>query len=121
MARVTSPPRFTVTTKSDLSGAIHAAILAETCQMAYVCTMSTMNISLPVALKAFVDEQVSQGGYSTRSEYLRELICKDRGCLQLRGLLLAGAASAPATPVDAAWFDRLRDDVRRTAKSGAQE
>lgn len=95
------------------------AILAEIWQMPYVWTMSTMNISLPVALRAFVDEQLSLGGYATRSEYLRELICKDRDCLHLRRLLFAGAASAPATPVDEAKFDRLRDDVRNTAKSGA--
>jgi putative addiction module CopG family antidote len=36
--------------------------------------MSTMNISLPDSLKAFVDEQVSQRGYGTSSEYVRELI-----------------------------------------------
>lgn len=40
--------------------------------------MSTMNISLPESLKAFVDDQVSQRGYGTSSEYLRELIRKDQ-------------------------------------------
>lgn len=82
--------------------------------------MCTMNISLLYALKAFVDEQVSQGGYATSSEYLRELIHKDRHCVTLRGLLLAGAASAPTTPVDAAWFDGLRHTIRTSVKSGAQ-
>ena len=48
-----------------------------------------MNISLPDSLKTFVDEQVSQGGYGTSSEYVRELIRKDRDRLQLRGLLHA--------------------------------
>jgi antitoxin ParD1/3/4 len=33
--------------------------------------MNTMNISLPNMLKAFVDEQVSQHGYGTSSEYVR--------------------------------------------------
>jgi Arc/MetJ-type ribon-helix-helix transcriptional regulator len=36
--------------------------------------MGTMNISLPDSLKAFVDEQVSQRGYGTSREYVRELI-----------------------------------------------
>ena len=36
--------------------------------------MSTMNISLPDTLKSFVDEQVSQRGYGTSSEYVRALI-----------------------------------------------
>jgi antitoxin ParD1/3/4 len=70
--------------------------------------MSTMNISLPDSLKTFVDEQVSQRGYGTSSEYVRELIRKDQDRQQLRGLLLEGAASAPAGPADAAYFDRLR-------------
>ncbi|MEW6627225.1 MAG: type II toxin-antitoxin system ParD family antitoxin, partial [Pseudomonadota bacterium] len=34
--------------------------------------MSTMNISLPETLKAFVDEQVVGRGYGTSSEYVRE-------------------------------------------------
>ena len=82
--------------------------------------MSTMNISLPDTLKSFVDEQVSQRGYGTSSEYVRELIRKDRDRLQLRGLLLAGAASSPATPADASYFEGLRDRVRKSAKAGAR-
>lgn len=80
--------------------------------------MSTMNISLPDALKSFVDEQVSQRGYGTSSEYVRELIRKDQDRQQLRGLLLAGAASAPAAPADDAYFEGLRSRVRKAAKAG---
>jgi antitoxin ParD1/3/4 len=82
--------------------------------------MSTMNISLPEALKAFVDEQVSERGYGTSSEYVRELIRKDQDRLRLRNLLLEGAASAPAAPADTAYFDRLRERVRGRAKSSAR-
>lgn len=70
--------------------------------------MSTMNISLPDSLKTFVDEQVSQRGYGTSSEYVRELIRKDQERQHLRGLLVEGAASAPADPADAAYFEGLR-------------
>jgi antitoxin ParD1/3/4 len=78
--------------------------------------MSTMNISLPDSLKTFVDEQVSERGYGTSSEYVRELIRKDHDRQQLRGLLLAGAASASTAPVDAAYFDRLRQRARKSAR-----
>jgi len=83
--------------------------------------MSTMNISLPETLKSFVDEQVNQGGYGTSSEYVRELIRKDQDRLQLRGLLLAGAASAPAAPAAPAYFEGLRNRVRKAAKIDARE
>ncbi len=75
-----------------------------------------MNISLPHSLKAFVDEQVSQRGYGTSSEYVRELIRKDADRLRLRGLLLEGAASAPAAPADAAYLDSLKKRTRRHAR-----
>ncbi|MEW5688069.1 MAG: type II toxin-antitoxin system ParD family antitoxin [Pseudomonadota bacterium] len=75
--------------------------------------MSTMNISLPEALKAFVDEQVADKGYSTSSEYVRELIRRERDKERLRKLLLDGAASPQTGVADAAYFDGLRDRVRR--------
>lgn len=77
-----------------------------------------MNVSLPESLKAFVDEQVSQGGYGTSSEYVRELIRKDQDRLRLRTLLLVGAASAPTAPADGAYFEGLRARVRKAAKGG---
>ena len=52
-----------------------------------------MNISLPESLKTFVDEQVSERGYGTSSEYVRELIRNDQERRQLRSLLLDGAGS----------------------------
>jgi antitoxin ParD1/3/4 len=73
--------------------------------------MTTMNISLPDALKQFVDEQVDQRGYGTSSEYVRELIRRDQDRQQLRGLLIAGATSAATTPADDAYFDGLRKRV----------
>ena len=76
--------------------------------------MSTMNISLPESLKSFVDRQVATRGYGTSSEYVRELIRRDRDRQRLRGLLLDGADSPPAATADRAWFDRLRERIHRT-------
>lgn len=73
--------------------------------------MTTMNISLPDALKSFVDDQVVTRGYSTSSEYVRELIRKDQDRQNLRQLLLDGASSAPLAPADAAYFEALRKRV----------
>ncbi|MEH2413855.1 MULTISPECIES: ribbon-helix-helix domain-containing protein [unclassified Nostoc] len=40
--------------------------------------MSRINISLPESMKAFVEEQVAQGGYGSISEYLQNLITQDQ-------------------------------------------
>ena len=40
--------------------------------------MSTMSVSLPDGLTSFEDEQVATRGYRTSSEYVRELIRRDR-------------------------------------------
>lgn len=37
-----------------------------------------MNISLSDTLKEFVDAQISERGYSTSSEYVRDLIRRDK-------------------------------------------
>ena len=78
--------------------------------------MSTMNISLPEAMKSFVDEQVHSRGFGTSSEYVRELIRKDQERLHLQRLLLSGASAKPASAADGAYFATLRDRIgRRTA------
>ena len=76
--------------------------------------MTTMNISLPETLKTFVDAQVAERGYGTSSEYVRELIRKDQDRQNLRGLLLAGAASQPGKVVDVKYFDALRSRVQKS-------
>ena len=74
--------------------------------------MRSMNISIPEALRSFVERQVNARGYSSSSEYVRELIRKDQDRQHLRDLLLEGAASPPAVTADADYVGRLRDRVR---------
>ncbi len=82
--------------------------------------MSTMNISLPDTMKSFVDEQVSQRGYGTSSEYLRDLIRRDQDRQQLRCLLLAGAAAPVVQEATPAYFNALRQQVRAKAIAPGQ-
>ena len=70
--------------------------------------MSTMNISLPDALREFVDRQDETAGYGTSSEYVRELIRRDQERLNLRAMLLEGARSKPVGEADAGYFEALR-------------
>jgi antitoxin ParD1/3/4 len=55
--------------------------------------MTSLNISLPEALKAYVEGQVASGDWGTPSEYVRELIRQDkeRRLANLEQELLAGA------------------------------
>ena len=79
--------------------------------------MTTMNISLPDEMKTFVEEQIKQGGYSTASEYLRELIRdaqKRAANDRLEKLLLEGLDSGPGVEVTPEfWEERHRELERR--------
>lgn len=73
--------------------------------------MATMNISLPDELKTFIDAQVAEHGYGSTSEYLRDLIRKQRDVEHLRQMLLHGANSGPAKMIDDAFFAELREQA----------
>jgi len=87
--------------------------LAKFCQKVYSFPMTTMNISLPDALKEYVDQRVSASGYGTASEYVRELIRRDRDRGYLRNLLLEGAESVVTGEADADYIESLRGGIRQ--------
>jgi len=72
-----------------------------------------MNISLPEGLKEYVDQQVVQRGFGTSSEYVRELIRKDRDRQQLRAMIVEGAESSTIGEADGTYFDELRSRVAK--------
>jgi antitoxin ParD1/3/4 len=79
----------------------------------FAMTMTSMNISLPEPLKLFVEEQVNKGGYSTASEYLRELIREAQRRnehQELEAKLLAGLQS-PTSEMTADEWTMLRERI----------
>jgi antitoxin ParD1/3/4 len=82
--------------------------------------MTSLNISLPEALKEYVEGQVASGDWGTPSEYVRELIRQDkeRRLGQLEQELLA-AAKGPKVEISLAEIRRkglvaaLRERTRR--------
>lgn len=75
--------------------------------------MSTMNISLPEPLKSFVDSQVLDGSYGSSSEYVRELLRREKDRVRLRELVMEGGASPlNEKPLDAEYFENLRKRAR---------
>jgi antitoxin ParD1/3/4 len=71
--------------------------------------MTTLTISLPESLKAFIDSQIATKGYGNVSEYVRSLL-RDAQAREedarLESLLLEGLA-AKRLPLDEAFWDRL--------------
>lgn len=65
-------------------------------------TLTEVNISLPLSMKTFIDEVVAEDGYSTASEYVRELIedaKRRRSHEEIEQRLLEALESGPATPM----------------------
>lgn len=80
--------------------------------------MSTMNISLPDPMKTWVEEQTKAGRYANSSDYVRDLIRRDRArseaVAEIQGAINAGLASGPATELDRGAFKtRLREQHAR--------
>lgn len=75
-----------------------------------------MNISLPDAMRDYVDEQVAAGSYGSTSEYFRELVRQDqkrKANERLEAMLLEGLSSGTATEMtDGDWKD-IREAVRQ--------
>ena len=86
--------------------------------------MTTMNISLPDSMRAFIEQKVAQGGYSTASEYIRQLVREDQKRAaqeRLEALLMEGIESGPSREMTAEDWEELRRRVwQRHAESGAK-
>ena len=77
--------------------------------------MKSINISLPDTMRDYIEKQVADGGYSTISEYFRELVRQDqkrRDKERLETLLLEGLNSGNATPLTEEDWDDIRQAVR---------
>ncbi|WP_026099922.1 type II toxin-antitoxin system ParD family antitoxin [Fortiea contorta] len=76
--------------------------------------MKSINISLPDIMRAYVEEQVAQGGYSSVSEYFRELVRQDqkqRAKERLETMLLDGLNSGDTTEMTATDWEDIRQAV----------
>lgn len=76
--------------------------------------MATMNVSLPDAMKKWVDSQAETGEYRNASDYVRDLIRRDQRRRQALALMqdavTEGVESGAARPVDEnAFLLRMHD------------
>lgn len=78
--------------------------------------MTTVNVSIPETLKDFVDTQVQDRGYSTSTEYVRDLILKDQvnqAEQRLASLMLEGLESGPNIPVNDVYWNSKREALKQ--------
>jgi antitoxin ParD1/3/4 len=81
-------------------------------------SMTTVTISLPESLKAFLDQQIATKGYGNVSEYFRSLLRDARQADQdarLETLLLEGLAGGTDIPLTGEFWKELRAEARQTS------
>ena len=79
--------------------------------------MSTLTITLPDHLKAFIEDQVTSGGYGTASDYIRTLLreaLERKKQEELEAKLLAALGQEPEEMGREDW-EQLRARVHQTA------
>jgi antitoxin ParD1/3/4 len=82
--------------------------------------MTSLNVSLPEPLKKYIERQTRQGGYSTPSEYMRDLIRADQRQKtrdRVETLLLEGLESGTATEMtEEDWAEIRGEGLSRMKK-----
>lgn len=81
--------------------------------------MATMNISLPDQMRDFVESELVEGGYTSASEYFRELVRQRQRQRTLERLISEGETSGPFIDATPEYFENRRK--RLLAKLQAKE
>ncbi len=77
---------------------------------------TTMNISLPEALRDFIESTVNAGGYSSVSEYMRELVRRAKNEKDLEERLLAALDSGDLGEVGPEFFEGLKARAKKAVR-----
>ncbi len=88
-----------------------------------VQVVPTVNVSMPEALREFLEEQVERQGFSTISEYVRHLVRREMKRAEdsrLEELLLEGIQSGEAREMDASDWQMIRERVEEEYGQGSE-
>jgi antitoxin ParD1/3/4 len=80
--------------------------------------MTTVTISLPESLKAFIDHQLATKGYGNVSEYVRSLLREAQQAeedARLEALLLEGLAGGDDIPLTRKFWKELKSEAQQIA------
>ena len=72
--------------------------------------MATMNVSLPDPMKAWVEEQSRDGRYSNASDYVRDLIRRDRERTEKIARMQVLVDEARASGISTLTVDEIREE-----------
>jgi antitoxin ParD1/3/4 len=86
--------------------------------------MAQINLSIPPALKNWVDTKVAEGRYSSASDYVRDLVRRDQEAVMaetewLRGLIAEGLASGVVDEEPEAVIENIIARRRARARQAA--
>jgi antitoxin ParD1/3/4 len=86
--------------------------------------MAQINLSIPPALKNWVDAKVAEGRYSSASDYVRDLVRRDQEAVMaesewLRGLIAEGLASGVVDEEPEAVIENIIARRRARARQAA--
>ena len=81
---------------------------------------TSMNISLPAPRKSWIEQQVAERGYSTASEFVRDVLRREqeqavRAAIDAR--LVQAIGSGESTPMTAQDWKRIRAEGSKRARS----
>lgn len=75
--------------------------------------MATMNVSLPDPMKDWVEAQTSDGQYANASDYVRDLIRRDKVAQEKKEILIRALIEGEKSGVS----DRTIDDIWKDVKA----
>ena len=88
--------------------------------------LTTINVSLPVQMRAYIEQRVKADGFGSISDLIRALVRDDqvrRAQQELERRLLAAIEGGEATPMTTADWDDIKEAVKTKiaarAKKGA--
>nr|WP_295884677.1 type II toxin-antitoxin system ParD family antitoxin [uncultured Devosia sp.] len=82
--------------------------------------MATMNVSLPDAMKQWVEDQVATGRYGNSSDYVRDLVRRDQERAEAREKLQQMVDDALASGISDMGRDELLARMRLKAKEAVE-
>jgi antitoxin ParD1/3/4 len=83
--------------------------------------MATMNISLPDAMKEWVEAQVQTGRYANSSDYMRDLVRRDLERAEAREKLQHMVDEALASGITEMTREQLMARMREKAKAAVAQ